>query len=102
MLHAMALKHLVRTWSATSYNVLVRWHQDGFVLAAYNYQIGDLDQFSCMIGYEIASLFLPSPFTNFVLGGTTILRWSPDGSRLLLFDPQLGMTLIWQASHLVG
>ncbi len=30
------------------------------------------------------------------------MRWSPDGSRLLLFDPQLGMTLIWQASHLVG
>ncbi len=30
------------------------------------------------------------------------MRWSPDGSRLLLFDPQLGMTLIWQASRLVG
>ena len=98
----MALQHLLLTLSASSSNVLVSWHPDGFVLAAYNYQIGDLDLFSCMTGYEIASLLLPSPFANFVLGGTTIMRWSPDGSRLLLFDPQLGMTLIWQASHLVG
>ena len=98
----MALQHLLLTLSASSSNILVSWHPDGFVLAAYNYQIGDLDLFSCMTGYEIASLLLPSPFANFVLGGTTIMRWSPDGSRLLLFDPQLGMTLIWQASHLVG
>jgi WD40 repeat protein len=98
----MALQHLLLTLNTSSSNVLVSWHPDGFVLAAYNNQIGDLDLFSCVTGYEIASLLLPSPFANFVLGGSTIMRWSPDGSRLLMFDPELGMVMTWQASRLVG
>lgn len=98
----MALQHLLLTLNTSNSNALVSWHPDGFVLASYSYQIGDLDLFNCLTGYEIASLVLPAPFANLVLGGATIMRWSPDGSRLLLFDPQLGMTMIWQAGRLVG
>ena len=96
----MALQHLLLTLNASSSSVLASWHPNGFVLAAYNNLIEDLDLYDCMTGYEIASLLLPSPFTNFVLGGTTLMRWSPDGSHLLLFDPQLGMAMIWQVNGL--
>src|ERR1051326_5790234 len=98
----MALQHLLLTLNASSTSVLASWHPDGYILASYSYQMGDLDLFSCVTGDEIASLLLPTPFANFVLGGTTIMRWSPDGSRLLLFDPQLGMVMTWQIGRLAG
>jgi hypothetical protein len=48
-------------------------------------------------GAEVALLELPDELrTN--LSGTTMLRWSPDGSHLLLFDPELNTVTIWNVS----
>lgn len=98
----MALQHLLMILNPASLNMMISWHPAGFVLAAYNGQTTDLDLFDCIAGYEIASLQLPSPFANPILAGTSFLRWSPDGSKLILFDPQLGMAMIWRFNHLPG
>lgn len=34
------------------------------------------------------------------LSGNTVLRWSPDGARLLLYDPVLGTVMIWSGANI--
>jgi len=98
----MALQHLLTTLNPAGLNVMIAWHPEGFILAAYNSQTADVDLFDCVTGYEIASLRLPSPFATPTLAGTPLMRWSPDGSRLFLFDPQLGMAMLWKVNDLSG
>ena len=98
----MALQHLSMMLNPADLNVMIAWHPQGFILAAYDSQTVDIDLFDCLTGFEIASLRLPSPFANPILEGTPVIRWSPDGSRLFLFDPQLGMLMTWKVNGLSG
>lgn len=95
-----ALQHLLFTLNTSSFNVVVSWHPAGFLLAAYDYGTIDLDVYDCVTGNQVASLLLPDVFRT-DLSGSTLLRWSPDGSRLLLFDPQLSVVTVWQVHNVV-
>jgi hypothetical protein len=75
---------------------MVAWEPGGSMLAAIDTLGGStVELLDCATGKRAASLLLPSPqFANF-LGGVMILRWSPEGKHLLLFDPQLSTAIIW-------
>ena len=94
-----ALHHLLLTLSSSTFNIVVAWQPAGLVLAAYDYGMVDLDIYDCVTGNEVASLVLPDLLRT-DLSGTTTLRWSPDGTRLLLFDSQLSSVTIWNVSKI--
>lgn len=95
-----ALQHLLLALNSSTFNVVVSWQPTGYVLAAYDYGMIDLDMYDSVTGFEVALLALPALPDEFRtdLAGTTMLRWSPDGSRLLLFDPELSTVTIWDVS----
>jgi WD40 repeat protein len=94
-----ALHHLLLTLSSSTFNIVVAWQPAGLLLAAYDYGMVDLDIYDCGTGDEVASLALPDLLRT-DLSGTTMLRWSPDGTRLLLFDAQSGIVTIWNVSKI--
>jgi WD40 repeat protein len=70
----------------------VSWRPDGRVLAAYNYY--NVTLYDCQTGRLLRMLNLqdePAP----LLGSTALLRWSPDGTRLLLSSANEGVLNIW-------
>ena len=78
-------------------NASVSWRFDGRALAAY----GASDSYDtsvyiyrCTDGTQVATL-LPSFPGSSVVGGSIILRWSNDGSRVLLFNVASGTVAIW-------
>lgn len=75
----------------------VAWRFDGAALAAYGagdiYDTG-VDIYRCTDGTHVATLQPSSP-SPFQIGGGVILRWSDDGSHVLLFNVGLGPVMIW-------
>jgi hypothetical protein len=72
---------------------VVAWRPDGRILAAFNYYDA-VNLYDCVTGRKIASL--PLSFRNEPLAGSAaLLRWSPDGSRLLLSSAQGGAITLW-------
>lgn len=78
----------------------VAWRPDGRVLAVYG--IGpNLSLYDCATGALLASL--PpgaTPRGTPATGAVDLLRWSPDGSRLLLVGPSLNTISIWGPGQL--
>ncbi len=97
----MAFQRIVETMPEDLYsaeNLLLSWRPDGRVLAASGSYIDALGLFDCATGKKIASLVLPtyraSGSSSYYLGSS--LRWSPDGSQLLMLAPGIGAT-VWNA-----
>lgn len=79
--------------------VNVTWRPDGKVLAAYGLAPGGptgvaVALYDTATGHKLASL-LPLVNTGTSLSTTTILRWSPDGTHLLLVSAPLGTVTLW-------
>jgi len=93
-----ALLQILRAISPISglNTTMVAWEPGGRMLAAIDTVLGStVELLDCATGKRAASLLLPSPqFANF-LGGDMILRWSPEGKHLFLFDPELSAAIIW-------
>lgn len=79
--------------------VAVAWRPDGHVLAAYSVAPGGptgiaVALYDTTTGNKLASL-VPLANSGTSLSTTTILRWSPDGSQLLLVSAPLGTVTLW-------
>lgn len=77
----------------------VAWRPDGRVLAAYGLTPGGptgiaVALYDTASGRRLASL-LPSTNTGISLSTGTLLRWSPNGSYLLLVSAPLGTVTLW-------
>ncbi len=81
-----------------SSGMLLSWRPDGRVLAAFNGT--NVDLYDCATGRKLASL-IPRGDNAVSLGGTDILRWSPDGSRLLLSSVTWGQVSLWEPGQLL-
>lgn len=82
--------------------VFMAWRPDGRVLAVdARTADGSVVLYACASGKQDAIL---TPYsdntttTGFREGDENVLRWSPDGSRLLLLDTQLGTLTIWRVA----
>lgn len=75
--------------------VLLSWRLDGQALAVYNAGTTELDILDCATGAQTASLLLSTSIPPGQLNGPYLLRWSPDGAHLLMFDPDVGELLTW-------
>lgn len=96
----IVLSNPVREYPIGVASALVSWSMDGRVLASYG--AGDVYDngvsiYRCTDGTQIATLLSSSTGPNF-LGGGMILRWSNDGSRVLLFNVNIGTVAIWNVS----
>jgi Anaphase-promoting complex subunit 4 WD40 domain len=74
------------------------WSPDGRVLAAYT--AGNIvTLYNCVNGHKLASLLVqtkyPAPAAQAI-----VMRWSPDGSHLLLSSVAWGLLSIWSPPHL--
>lgn len=84
----------------------VAWRPDGHELAAF--RLGDTSAqsagiYDCATGRKLAALPLATaPWNMFLAGNAPLLRWSPDGSHLLLFSPQLGAITLWGPKDLAA
>ncbi|GAC1378273.1 MAG: hypothetical protein NVS4B7_01080 [Ktedonobacteraceae bacterium] len=99
----VALQHLLQTLSASSSNSHINtlaWHPNGQFLAAYDADKGNLEVLDCNTGYVIASLRLPAGNSLQPADFSEVLRWSPDGSHLLLFNQQIGKVALWNVHTL--
>jgi hypothetical protein len=84
---------------------LISWRPDGRVLAAYNlssHNPAPVMLYACATGSELASLQPPARQGAGLPGPTALLRWSPDGSRLLSFSVFAGTVAIWGPAQLPG
>jgi hypothetical protein len=91
-----ALVQILQATISDLNTTMVAWEPGGRMLAAIEALGGStVELLDCVTGKRVASLLLPPPqFANF-LGGVTLLRWSPEGKHLFLFDPQLSAAIIW-------
>jgi hypothetical protein len=84
------------------------WRPDGRVLAAYSpenaFAIPPVMFYDCATGRQLTSLRPPAlgypSVTPALLGEGTLLRWSPDGTRLLLYALPLGQVVLWGSQQL--
>jgi hypothetical protein len=75
----------------------VSWRPDGRVLAMYNaYKV---DIYDCVTGRKLASLVPTMPPAS-LSGGGDVLRWSPDGTHLLLSSTVWGPMQLWGPGQL--
>jgi len=81
--------------------VLVAWRPDGKQIAV------DADRpdhavviFDCATGQPVATLTPPLHRQGSLLQGITMLSWSPDGSRLALYDATVATLTIWSGTQL--
>jgi hypothetical protein len=79
---------------ATFGSLAIAWRPDGRILAATNFT-GSVDLFDCATGQKLGTLFTPMNRTP-ISGSPALLRWSPDGTRLLLSSAQWGIVNVWQ------
>ncbi len=69
------------------------WRPDGREIAIND--SSDISIYDCTSGRLLATFSIPaSPTTQ--VGGGVIMRWSPDGSSLLLAGPGAGVGIIWR------
>ncbi len=97
---------LQTVYAATMY-VSAAWRSDGKELATVSYHVtnggktltASLTVWDCTTGKELRSLSVAAGgVTSIIIDGvpSEMLRWSPDGSQLLYFDPSLnGQVTIW-------
>jgi WD40 repeat protein len=76
----------------------IAWSPNGRILAAYT--AGNIiNLYNCVNGHKLASLLVhtkyPAPTAHAV-----VMRWSPDGSHLLLSSVAWGLISIWSPNHL--
>ncbi len=71
---------------------------DGRKIASYSYG-GEVELYDSASGSEIASL-PPQVGTGSYSGRPLVMRWSPDGTRLLLASSGLGSVTVWESSAL--
>jgi hypothetical protein len=77
---------------------VIAWRPDGRIMAAFNYY-DTVKLYDCITGHKIASLSLP--FRGQPLAGNAaLLRWSPDGSHLLLSSAVGGVISLWGPDQL--
>jgi WD40-like Beta Propeller Repeat len=78
----------------------VSWRPDGRVLATYN--AGKVTIYDCATGRKLASLVptMPPANLNGAGGPGAVLRWSPDGTHLLLSSTNLGPMQLWGPDQL--
>ncbi len=86
-LHDRALLMVVDTATA------VAWSPDGRVLAAYHAG-KSVDLYECHTGRRLASL-IPHDQSAASFAAPIALRWSPDGSHLLVAKLWRAMTILW-------
>ena len=72
---------------------LVSWRPDGRMLATY-FARGQVIFYNTRTGQSLQTLKLP-PGQHLLSGTLALLRWSPDGSHLLLSSPSYGLLNIW-------
>ena len=82
---------------ATSGSLAIAWRPDGGVLAATSFT-GSVDLFDAATGQKLGTL-LTSLNRTPISGATALLRWSPDGTHLLLSSAQWGILNIWAATQ---
>jgi len=75
------------------------WSPNGHILAAYAAD-NIVTLYECASGHKIASLHVPSTFPA-PLAYAVVLRWSPDGSSLLLSSVPCGLISLWNTEHLL-
>ncbi len=80
-------------------SLAIAWRLDGQVLAATNFT-GSVDLFDCTTGHKLGTLLTPMHHTP-ISGSTALLRWSPDGSHLLLSSAQWGILNVWSTAQLI-
>jgi WD40 repeat protein len=83
---------------ATFGSLAIAWRPDGRILAATNFT-GSVDLFDCATGQKLGTLFTPMNHTP-ISGSPALLRWSPDGTRLLLSSAQWGIVNVWGPGQL--
>lgn len=77
---------------------LVSWRPDGRVLATY-FARGLIIFYDSQTGQALQTLALSSN-QHLLTGSLALLRWSPDGSHLLLSSPSNGLLNIWGPNQL--
>ncbi|MBF6589773.1 MAG: PD40 domain-containing protein [Ktedonobacterales bacterium] len=87
----------------------IAWRPDGRYLAAQptlfasppstDIALRTVRIYDCATGRVVATLIPPTPLAAPGLA-TSLMRWSPDGTRLLLLDPSLNEAVVWGPSLL--
>jgi hypothetical protein len=93
--HNKALVQVLHTLSylpGTNRGINVSWRPDGRVLALDN--AGHVDIYDCVTGRKLASL-VPATPPDRLNGIQDVLRWSPDGTHLLLSSTDWGPMQLW-------
>jgi WD40 repeat protein len=83
---------------ATSGSLAIAWRPDGRVLATTNFT-GSVDLYDCTTGQMLESLKVLANRPP-IAGSSAMLRWSPDGTHLLLSSAQWGILNIWGPGQL--
>ena len=76
----------------------VSWRPDGRMLASY-FARGTIVLYDSHTGRALQTLILPAS-QHPLSGSSALLRWSPDGSHLLLSSPSYGLLNIWGPGQL--
>jgi hypothetical protein len=77
---------------------VIAWRPDGRIMAAFNYY-DTVNLYDCVTGRKIASL--PLSFRHQPLAGNAaLLRWSPNGTHLLLSSAWGGAISLWGPGQL--
>jgi hypothetical protein len=90
--HDIALLRVATTSS------VIAWRSDGRILADFNYYDA-VNLYDCVTGNEIASLHLPFRDQS-LAGSAALLRWSPNGTNLLLSSASGGVISLWRSVQL--
>lgn len=79
------------------------WRPDGRVLAAFGPRVGatpPLTLYDTASGRVVSTLAPVRDAGNLVAGQSDVLRWSPDGARLLLYSSTFGTICLWGPAQL--
>jgi WD40 repeat protein len=86
--------HCAGLLAAVETSLAFAWSPNGRVLA--NYGAGNrVDLYDCPTGHQLTSFTLRSKYAA-PSAFSVALRWSPDGSHLLLCSVALGLVSLWK------
>ncbi len=94
-----ALQHVLQVFASTStqtdfVGASVSWRFDGRALAIFGIDAtNNVNIYRCTDGSHVATLLPSSEGSSRGLSGGYVLRWSDDGSHVLLFN--VGTVMIW-------